>query len=112
MSSNVKMLGADAEYETGDDIEVSSMDVLEFDVEESVIRSNPEGRAVVDEVNSMPGGLCVYVRGDVVDPTSPPRKLTEKMLEHGYAYIDWVMNGTTGDDRAAFEFRPLVLDEE
>lgn len=82
--------------------EVSSMEVLEFDVEGMSLRVR--GDAVVDEVSGGPSGVAVYVKGEDVEHNSPPRKLNEKMLEHGYAYVDWTMNGKTGDNRAIFKY--------
>lgn len=84
----------------GDD--ASSMDVLEFDVEGMSLLV--QGHAVVDEVSGSPDGVAVYVEGDDVSYDSPPRKLNEKMLEHGYAYVDWAANGTRGDNRAIFQY--------
>ena len=84
--------------------DVASMDVLEFDVEEMIVLSNPDGQAVVDEVSQKGDDIVVYVSGDVVEYNSPPRKLNEKMLEHGYSYVDWVMNGTIDDNRAMFKY--------
>lgn len=86
------------------DTESSSMEVLEFDVEGTVLRSNCDGRAVVDDVSGGQRGVKVYVSGDAVEYNSPPRKLNELMLEHGYSYVDWAMNGVTGDDRVIFEY--------
>lgn len=82
--------------------EVSSMEVLQFDIEGESLRI--QGDAVVDEVSESPDGIAVYVKGDDVDYNSPPRKLNQKMLEHGYSYVDWVANGKTGDKRAIFEY--------
>lgn len=88
-----------------DDNEVSSMEVLKFDLEGEPVISQGEG--VVDEISGSPKGVAVYVGGDAVDHNSPPRKLNEKMLEHGYSYVDWAMNGKTGDNRAIFQYAPI-----
>lgn len=84
-----------------------SIDVLKFDLDELYLRSNKNGYAVVDEVKVKGDGVAVYVRGDSVNHNSPPRKLNEKMLEHGYAYVDWVVNGQIGDERALFEYTQI-----
>lgn len=87
--------------------EPSSMEVLEYDVEGTIVRSSRNGRAIVDEVNSSPDGIAVYVKGSGAEHNDPPRKLTKLMLEHGYAYISWAMNGRTDDGRAIFEFKSI-----
>lgn len=96
-----------AAFNSVDEIEVSSLDILQFDVENYFVRANQEHRAVVDEVSESPDGICVYVEGDVTHD-APPSKLLNKMVEHGYVYDSWVMNGRVGDDRAIFNFKPIV----
>lgn len=83
----------------------SSLEVIRFDLEdESLLVSGPES-AIVDKIEERSqDNLAVYVKGDGVSPDSPPRKLNKKMLEHGYSYVDWVMNGSLDDNRAIFEY--------
>jgi len=96
-----------AAFKSVDEIEVSSLEILQFDLEEFAVQVNKEYRAVVDEVSERPDGICVYVEGDVTH-NAPPSKLLDKMVEHGYVYDSWVMNGRLGDERAIFNFKPIV----
>jgi len=51
-----------SEFKSVDKIEVSSLDILQFDVEDFAIRATQENQAVVDEVSESPDGICVYVK--------------------------------------------------
>lgn len=87
--------------------DASSMEVLEFDVVGlQIMGADGVVHSTVDEVGSSPEGIAVYVAGDCPHD-SPPRKLNEKMFEHGYAFIDWAVNGRTGDNRALFEYKEM-----
>lgn len=88
----------------------ASLEVLEAVVEDSVVRSNPNGRAVVDEIDTSPNGTAVYVEGNI-QHDAPPRRLNEMMLEQGYAYLDWAMNGVPGDNRAIFQYVSVGTDD-
>lgn len=86
--------------------ESSSLEEMKNDVEGTKVRGIMESNdeAYVDEIGTCPDGIAVYVRG-AVQYDSPPRKLNKKMLEHGYSFIDWAVNGNTGDSRALFVYQ-------
>lgn len=87
--------------------EASSMEILEFDVVGlQIMGADGVVHSEVDEVGSSPDGIAVYVDGEV-SHNSPPRSLNEKMFEHGYAYVDWAVNGKIGDNRALFTYTQM-----
>lgn len=86
---------------------ISSLDVLRATLVNESVLHNGRKRATIDEVDSSPGGVVVYVSGDA-NPRSPPNSLLSKMFDHGYAYEDWGANGVPDDERAIYKFKPMT----